>query len=108
MIPHFTGPVSEAALVHCLATYSGPVIMEMTSAGPGPLPHLPQAYDFRNGKMWPNQRPGLCVELDTKPLKTIEEWLSHYRQFWEGTLKALADYAEGDRSTALTRGVKDG
>src|SRR5437588_8960462 len=59
MIPHFTGPVSEAALVHCLATYSGPVIMEMTGAGPGPLPHLPQAYDFRNGKLWPNQRPGL-------------------------------------------------
>lgn len=73
LIPHFTGPVSEAALVHCLAGYSGPVIMEMTGAGPGPLPHLPQAYDFRQGKIYPNQRPGLGVELDTKPLKLVAE-----------------------------------
>jgi DNA-binding transcriptional ArsR family regulator len=46
--------------------------------------------------------------LDTKPLKTIEAWLGHYRQFWEGTLKALADYAEGDRSKVVSRGVKHG
>ena len=52
--------------------------MEMTGAGPGPLPHLLQAYDFRNGKMWPNQRPGLCVELDTKPLKLVAEVTEKY------------------------------
>jgi len=45
--------------------------MEMTGTGPSSLPHLPQAYDFRNGKIWPNQRPGLGVELDTKPLKLV-------------------------------------
>jgi galactonate dehydratase len=74
LIPHFTGPVAEAALAHCLATYSGPVIMEMTGTGPGTIPHLPQAYDFRNGKIWPNQRPGLGIELDTKPLKLVGEY----------------------------------
>jgi L-alanine-DL-glutamate epimerase-like enolase superfamily enzyme len=78
LIPHFTGPVSEAALVHCLATYSGPVIMEMTGAGPRNEPHLPQHFDFRNGKMWPNQRPGLGVELDTKPLKLLGEVTERY------------------------------
>jgi L-alanine-DL-glutamate epimerase-like enolase superfamily enzyme len=78
LIPHFTGPVSEAALVHCLATYSGPVIMEMTGTGPRNEPHLPQHFDFRNGKMWPNQRPGLGVELDTKPLKLLAEVTERY------------------------------
>jgi galactonate dehydratase len=78
LIPHFTGPVSEAALAHCLATYSGPVIMEQTGAGPTPLPHLLQSYDFRNGKIYPNSRPGLGVELDTKPLKLTAEVTEGY------------------------------
>jgi L-alanine-DL-glutamate epimerase-like enolase superfamily enzyme len=69
LIPHFTGPVSEAALVHCCGVFSGPVLMEMTGAGPRNEPHLPQHFDFRNGKLWPNRRPGLGVELDTKPLQ---------------------------------------
>ncbi len=64
LIPHFTGPVSEAALVHCCAALSGPAIMEMTGAGAKSHPHLPVHYDFRNGKMWPNSRAGLGVEFD--------------------------------------------
>ena len=64
LIPHFTGPVSEAALVHCCASLSGPVMMEMTGAGAKTHPHLPVHYDFRDGKMWPNDRVGLGVEFD--------------------------------------------
>ena len=64
LIPHFTGPVSEAALVHCCAALPGPVIMEMTGKDSKVHPHLPVHYDFRNGKMWPNSRPGLGVEFD--------------------------------------------
>jgi galactonate dehydratase len=73
LIPHFTGPVSEAALVHACSVFSGPVLMEMLGAGPGAIPHLPQHYDFRQGKMWPNRRPGLGVTLDTKPLQLVAE-----------------------------------
>jgi DNA-binding transcriptional ArsR family regulator len=32
--------------------------------------------------------------LNPKPFKTIEGWLSHYRQFWEDNLEALAQYVE--------------
>ncbi|MEO7651866.1 MAG: mandelate racemase/muconate lactonizing enzyme family protein, partial [Bryobacteraceae bacterium] len=63
LVPHFTGPVSETALVHCCSTFSGPVLMEMTGEGPTEQPHLPQYYDFRKGKLWPNERPGLGVTL---------------------------------------------
>jgi len=73
LVPHFTGPVAEAALVHCCGVFSGPVLMEMTGAGPRNEPHLPQHFDFRNGKLWPNDRPGLGVELDTRPLKLLTE-----------------------------------
>ncbi|MBI3665680.1 MAG: mandelate racemase/muconate lactonizing enzyme family protein [Acidobacteria bacterium] len=73
LIPHFTGPASEAALVHACAVFSGPVLMEMTGAGPRQTPHLPQSYDFRNGKLWPNTRPGLGVEFDPRAAKLIAE-----------------------------------
>jgi galactonate dehydratase len=73
LIPHFTGPVSEAALVHACSVFSGPVLMEMLGEGPRQEPHLPENYDFRDGKMWPNRRPGLGVTLDTKPLQLVVE-----------------------------------
>jgi len=73
LIPHFTGPVSEAALVHTCGTFSGPVLMEMTGEGKPSYPHLPACYDFRNGKMWPNKRPGLGVTVDTSALQLAAE-----------------------------------
>jgi galactonate dehydratase len=73
LIPHFTGPVAEAALVHACAVFPGPVLMEMLGDGSSSYPHLPECYDFRQGKMWPNQRPGLGVTLDTKPLELVAE-----------------------------------
>ena len=60
--------MSTAALVHCCGVFSGPVLMEMLGAGPREVPHLPQHFDFRNGKLWPNRRPGLGVELDARRL----------------------------------------
>lgn len=73
LIPHFTGPVSEAALVHCCGVFPGPVMMEMLGTGIHHYEHLPEFYDFRNGNLWPNRRPGLGVELDTKPLQLAAE-----------------------------------
>ncbi|MGE5646758.1 MAG: mandelate racemase/muconate lactonizing enzyme family protein [Acidobacteriota bacterium] len=77
LIPHFTGPVAEAALVHACSVFSGPVLMEILGAGPRELPHLPRHYDFRNGKLWPNRRPGLGVEFDPKRLTMIAEITEH-------------------------------
>ncbi len=73
LTPHFTGPVSEAALVHVCGCFAGPVLMEMTGDGLAPIPHLPRYYDFKNGKMWPNERPGLGVEVDTARMRLAAE-----------------------------------
>jgi galactonate dehydratase len=72
LVPHFTGPIATAALVHSLGTFSGPVLMEYNFQG-RTFPYLPVCLDFRNGKLYPNERPGLGVELDLKPLKLITE-----------------------------------
>lgn len=75
LTPHFTGPVGEASLVHACTAFSGPVLMEMTGNGVrNDIGYLPKCYDFREGKMWPNERPGLGVEFDEKALKLTAEF----------------------------------
>ena len=73
LIPHFTGPISTAALVHACGPFSGPVLMEFNSRS-GSWDYLPQCLEFKNGKIWPNHRPGLGVEVDFKQLKMIGEF----------------------------------
>ena len=77
MIPHFTSPIAEAALVHCLTACSVPALMEILGNGGRTWPHLPKVYDFKDGKMWPNERPGLGVEVDVSRLTRIGEYNSY-------------------------------
>jgi hypothetical protein len=35
---------------------------------------MTRAYDFKNGKIWPNGRPGLGVEVDAGKLTKIGEY----------------------------------
>ena len=65
IVPHFTGPIATAALVnsprHILRTRSDGVQL------PRPDSAISSAcLDFKNGKLYPNERPGLGVELDMK------------------------------------------
>ena len=77
LVPHFTGPIAEAALVHVIASSSGPALMEMTGDGSREIPYLPQGFDFKQGKMYPNERPGLGVTVDTSRLKMLTEVTRH-------------------------------
>jgi L-alanine-DL-glutamate epimerase-like enolase superfamily enzyme len=72
IVPHFTGPIATAALVHCLSTFPGTVMFEY-NYGERPLAHLPEFLTFKSGKLYTNDRPGLGVTLDTKPLTQIGE-----------------------------------
>ena len=72
IVPHFTGPIATAGLVNCLSTFSGPVLMEYNYGG-RPIDYLPECLDFKNGKAYTNERPGLGVTLDMKLLAMIGE-----------------------------------
>ncbi len=72
IVPHFTGPIATAALVNCLSTFSGPVLMEYNYGG-RPIDYLPECLDFKNGKAYTNQRPGLGVTADMSRLTLIGE-----------------------------------
>jgi galactonate dehydratase len=72
IVPHFTGPIATAALLNSLGTFSGPVLMEYNYGGRTIL-HMPVGLDFKEGKLYASDRPGLGVELDMKPLTQIAE-----------------------------------
>jgi L-alanine-DL-glutamate epimerase-like enolase superfamily enzyme len=71
LIPHGTGPVSTAALIHACGVFSGPVLLEL--GGKREAPYLPESFEFHDGKAWPNSRPGLGVAFDPKHAHMIAE-----------------------------------
>lgn len=73
VIPHFTGPISTAALINVVSTYPGPALMESLVSTTADMPYLPVKFDFKDGKLWPNDRPGLGVEVDLTKLKMEAE-----------------------------------
>jgi L-alanine-DL-glutamate epimerase-like enolase superfamily enzyme len=72
IVPHFTSPVATAAHVHTMTAFPGQVLMEFNLHDRG-VAYAPELVDFRNGKVWPNDRPGLGVTIDEKQLTFIEE-----------------------------------
>lgn len=72
IVPHFTGPIATAALVNCLSTFPGPLMMEYNFGGQ-PIDYLPECLDWRQGKAYTNQRPGLGVTADVSKLKQVAE-----------------------------------
>lgn len=73
MVPHFTGPVALAALVHVLGSSAVPAVAEIAGGMVKLPPHLKAAADFHDGKLWPNARPGLGVEFDPAGAEIIHE-----------------------------------
>jgi len=71
LVPHFTAPVSTAAVIHAVAPFPGPVLNEVLTTSPPP--YLREWVDFRNGKIYPNDRPGLGVDFDETKANLIDE-----------------------------------
>ena len=71
IVPHFTGPIATIGHMHTMMAFPGQVLMEFNQHD-RPVPYLPDFLDFRNGKVWPNDRPGLGVTVDEKQLTFIE------------------------------------
>jgi L-alanine-DL-glutamate epimerase-like enolase superfamily enzyme len=71
IVPHFTGPIATIGHMHTMMAFPGQVLMEFNQHD-RPVPYLPDFLDFRNGKVWPNDRDGLGVTVDEKQLTFIE------------------------------------
>ncbi len=72
LVPHFTSPISTAAVGHCLISAPGPV---MNEAYRTQLPaYLKAGAVFREGRLFVEERPGLGVEVDESRLNLIAEY----------------------------------
>ena len=78
LVPHFTGPISLAALVHVLCALPVPAVAEIVGEGPRTPAHLPVGCTFRDGKLWPEARPGLGVEFDPVGAELVAEISERY------------------------------
>ena len=75
MIPHFTGPLSTAALVHTLGSSSpSRCMMELTGGQPERPAYFNDDYVlFKNGKLYLNPAPGLGIKFDNKKATFVME-----------------------------------
>ena len=75
MIPHFTGPLSTAALVHVLGSSSpSRCMMELGGGQPERPAYFNEDYLlFKNGKLYLNPAPGLGVKFDPKKATFVME-----------------------------------
>ena len=71
LVPHFTAPISTAAVIHAVTPFSGPVLNEVLTASLPP--YLKEGYDFKGGKIYPNDRPGVGVVFDPEKTNLIDE-----------------------------------
>ncbi|MDR8394429.1 mandelate racemase/muconate lactonizing enzyme family protein [Aliifodinibius sp. S!AR15-10] len=75
MIPHFTGPLSTAALVHVLGSSSPARCMVELAGGVAENPDYfnDDMIRFKDGKLWLNSSPGLGVEFDAEHATFVTE-----------------------------------
>jgi len=71
IVPHFTGPIATAGHMQTMMAFPGQVLMEYNQ-GERPVPYLSEFLECRNGKVWPNDRPGLGVTVDERQLTFVE------------------------------------
>ena len=57
--------------MHTMMAFPGQVLMEYTQ-GERPVPYLHEFLERRNGKVWPNDRPGPGVRVDEKQPMLVE------------------------------------
>ncbi|MEM9830410.1 MAG: mandelate racemase/muconate lactonizing enzyme family protein [Bacteroidota bacterium] len=89
MIPHFTGPLSTATLVHVLGS-SSPMrcMMEVVGGQPEYPAYFNEDYiNFQNGKLYLNPKPGLGVEFNPEKADFVLE-VSEKTEFPHPILKS--------------------
>src|SRR5678815_1880066 len=69
IVPHFTGPIATAAQIHALVPYPQAVVFEYNYAQP--IPYLNEFVTFKEGKLYPNDRPGLGVTVNMDRLRAV-------------------------------------
>lgn len=99
------------AVFHALADRTRRSLLARLSGGPTKITTLAEPFEMSLPAVSKHlrvlERAGLVeraidgrvhrCSLNAAPLEEIERWVDHYREFWSGTLDALARYVEGEK-----------
>lgn len=99
---------SAAAAFSALADPTRRAVLDLLRQGPLPAGRIAQAFPvsrpavskhlrmLRRARLVQERREGRhrFYELNPGPLRAVDDWLSHYRGFWQGTLANLKQFVE--------------
>ena len=99
---------SAAAAFSALADPTRRAVLDLLRQGPLPAGRIAQAFPvsrpavskhlrmLRRARLVQERREGRhrFYELNPGPLRAVDDWLSHYRGFWQGSLTNLKQFVE--------------
>lgn len=97
-------------IFHALADQTRRAVLDLLRMGSQPAGEIARAFPvsrpaiskhlrlLRQAKLVRESRRGRhrIYELHPEPLQAVDEWLGHYRVFWNAKLSALKAFVEGD------------
>jgi len=119
---HHMVTYSRTAIFGALADPTRRAVLDLLRQGSLPAGRIAEAFPvsrpavskhlrlLRRARLVQEHRRGRhrYYQLNPAPLKTVDDWLSHYRMFWQSSLTSLKDFVETahDRETARSHGRK--
>ena len=119
---HHTVTYSSTAIFGALADPTRRAVLDLLRRGSLPAGRIAEAFPvsrpavskhlrlLRRARLVQEHRRGRhrYYQLNPAPLKIVDDWLSHYRMFWQASLASLKDFVETAhaRETAHSHGRK--
>lgn len=102
----------SSAAFRALADPTRRAILDRLCRGPQPVNAIARAFPvsrpaiskhlrlLRRARLVEERRAGRCriYQLNPRPLRSVDEWLEHYRQLWSRKLLNLKRYVEAQEA----------
>jgi DNA-binding transcriptional ArsR family regulator len=110
-------PTGDAAF-NALADPTRRAVLDLLRAGTRPAGEIARAFPIsrpaiskhlkvlRRAHLVEERREGRhrFYQLNPEPLKAVDSWLEHYRQFWTASLESLKSFVEAEYQKELSAG----
>jgi len=112
---HRSVTYSREAAFHALADPTRRAVLDLLRAGTRPAGEIARAFPvsrpaiskhlriLRQAHLVEERREGRhrLYHLNPEPLKAVDTWLEHYRQFWSANLASLRSFVEAEYAKEL-------
>ncbi len=107
-VTHLAGSYSHDAAFQALADPTRRAVLDLLRMGSRPAGQIAQAFPvsrpaiskhlrlLRRAHLVEERREGRnrVYQINAEPLKAVDQWLDHYRVFWQANLASLKNFVE--------------